>query len=60
MKRIMNTYEVEIIADLNEEVSVYIEAPTADQAEEVAIRMLENGELDCVSQICIEHTVTEV
>lgn len=56
----MKTYEVEMITDLNEEVSVYIEAPTADKAEEVAIRMLENGELDCVSQICIEHTVTEV
>ena len=57
--RTMKTYEVEMITDLNEEVSVCIEAPSADKAEKVAIGMLEDGELDCQSQVCMEYSVTE-
>lgn len=57
--RTMKTYEVEMITDLNEEVSVCIEAPSADKAKKVAIGMLEDGELDCQSQVCMEYSVTE-
>ena len=55
----MKTYEVEMITDLNEEVSVCIEAPSADKAKKVAIGMLEDGQLDCQSQVCMEYSVTE-
>ena len=56
----MRTYIVDMITDLSEEVSVSVEAPSADKAERIAIGMLENGELDCMSQVCIEYSVTEV
>ena len=57
--RTMKTYEVEMITDLNEEVSVCIEAPSADKAGKGATGMLEDGELDCQSQVCMEYSVTE-
>ena len=47
----MNTYLVELISDLDEQVSVYIEAYDEAEAEAIGITMLENGELDCVGQI---------
>lgn len=56
----MRTYIVDMITDLSEEDSVSIEAPSAGKAEQIAIGMLENGELDCMSQVCIEYSVTEV
>ena len=48
----MNTYLVELISDLDEQVSVYIEAYDEAEAEAIGITMLENGELDCAGQIC--------
>ena len=56
----MRTYIVEMITDLSEEVSVSVEAPSLSKAEQMAVGMLENGELDCMSQVCIEYTITEV
>ncbi len=41
-------------------VSVSVDAPSVSKAEQIAIGMLENGELDCMSQICVEYTITEV
>lgn len=55
----MRNYIVEMITDLSEEVSVSVEASSAGKAEQIAIGMLENGELDCMSQVCIEYSVTE-
>ena len=49
-----------MITDLSEEVSVSVEAASAGKAEQIAIGMLENGELDSMSQVCIEYSVTEV
>lgn len=48
----MNTYLVELISDLDEQVSVYVEAYDESEAEAIGIIMLENGELDCAGQIC--------
>ena len=48
----MNTYLVELISDLDEQVSIYIEAYDEAEAEAIGITMLENGELDCAGQIC--------
>ena len=48
----MNTYLVELISDLDEQVSVYIEAYDEAEAEAIGITMLENGEPDCAGQIC--------
>lgn len=56
----MRTYIVVMITDLGEEVSVSVDAPSVSKAELIAIGMLENGELDCMSQICVEYTITEV
>ena len=46
--------------DLGEEVSVSVDAPSVSKAEQIAIGMLENCELDCLSQVCVEYTITEV
>ena len=48
----MNTYLVELISDLDEQISIYIEAYDEAEAEAIGITMLENGELDCAGQIC--------
>ena len=55
----MRTYIVVMITDLGEEVSVSVEAPSVSKAEQIAIGMLENCELDCLSQVCVEYTITE-
>ena len=56
----MSTYIIEMITDLDEEVSISVEAPSVSKAEQMAVSMLENGELDCMSQVCVEYTITEV
>ena len=56
----MSTYIIEMITDLGEEVSVSVDAPSVSKAEQIAIGMLENCELDCLSQVCVEYTITEV
>lgn len=48
----MNTYLVELISDLDEQVSVYVEAYDEAEVEAISVTMLENGELDCAGQIC--------
>ena len=48
----MNTYLVELISDLDEQVSFYVEAYDESEAEAIGITILENGELDCAGQIC--------
>ena len=48
----MDTYLVELISDLGEQVSVYVDAYDESEAEDIGITMLENGELDCAGQIC--------
>ena len=55
----MSTYIIEMITDLDEEVSISVEAPSVSKAEQMAVSMLENGELDCMSQVCVEYTITE-
>ena len=42
----MSTYIIEMITDLGEKVSVSVDAPSVSKAEQIAIGMLENGELD--------------
>lgn len=56
----MNTYLVELISDLDEQVSVYVEAKDESEAEAIGITMLENGELDCAGQICAAATAVLV
>ena len=48
----MQTYLVELISDIDEQVSVYVEAYNESEAEAIGVTMLENGELDCAGQIC--------
>lgn len=48
----MDIYVVEIITDLDEPISVTVQAYDQAEAEAIAVTMLERGELDCVGQIC--------
>ena len=43
----MNTYLVELISDLYEQVSVYVDAYSESEADVIGITMFENGKLDC-------------
>ena len=52
----MQTYLVELISDLDEQVSVYVEAYNESEAEAIGVTMLENGELDCVGRICVSFS----
>ena len=54
----MSRYLVELLSDLNEEVSVYVEAD--NEAEAIGVAMLEDGKLYCISQICVEATAVLV
>lgn len=56
----MQTYLVELISDLDEQVSVYVEAYNESEAEAIGVTMLENGELDCAGQICAATTAVLV
>ena len=49
----MSTYIIEMITDLGEKVSVSVDAPSVSKAEQKAIGMLENCELDCIGRICV-------
>lgn len=48
----MDLYIVDMITDLNEPVSVTVQAYDQAEAEAIAVTMLEQGEIDCVGQIC--------
>ena len=39
----MNTYLVELISDLDEQVSIYVDAYDESEAEAIGVTMLENG-----------------
>lgn len=56
----MYTFLVDLISDLDEQVSVYVEAYDEAEAEAIGITMLENGELDCAGQICAASSATLV
>ena len=56
----MSRYLVELLSDLNEEVSVYVEADNEAEAEAIGVAMLEDGKLYCISQICLEATAVLV
>lgn len=56
----MSRYLVELLSDLNEEVSVYVEADNEAEAEAIGVAMLEDGKLYCISQICVEATAVLV
>jgi hypothetical protein len=58
--KVMNTYLVELISDLDEQVSIYVDAYDESEAEAIGVTMLENGELDCVGQICAAATAVLV
>ena len=54
----MNTYMVSMITDLDEPVSVCVQAEDEAEAEAIGTAMLENGELECVGMICVQCTAT--
>ena len=58
--KVMNTYLVELISDLDEQVSIYVYAYDESEAEAIGVTMLENGELDCAGQICAAATAVLV
>lgn len=46
----MDLYIVELITDLDEQVSICVQANDQYEAEAIAVSMLENGEHDCVGR----------
>lgn len=48
----MKLYQVDMITDLDEQVSVCVNAYDESEALAIGISMLENGELECAGQIC--------
>lgn len=58
--KVMNIYLVELISDLDEQVSIYVDAYDESEAEAIGVTMLENGELDCTGQICAAATAVLV
>lgn len=52
----MEIYKVDMITDLNEQVSVCVQANDQSEAEAIAVSMLENGELECIGRICASYS----
>jgi hypothetical protein len=52
----MDVFFVSMVTDLDEEVSVSVEAMDFADAEAIGKDMLERGELDCEGQICVYIT----
>ncbi len=50
----MELYIVNMITDLDEPVSVCVQASDYAEAEAIGATMLENGELDCAGMICVQ------
>lgn len=48
----MELYQVDMITDIDEQVSVCVNAYDESEALAIGISMLENGELECAGQIC--------
>lgn len=53
-------YKVDMITDKLEPVTAYVSASNSEEAKQVAIGMLERGELECVGRICTSCSVTDV
>lgn len=51
---VLNLYQVDMITDLDEQVSAYGES----EALVIGITMLENGELECAGPICASAATT--
>ena len=47
----MELFTVDMITDLDEQVSICVQANDQYEAEAIAVSMLENGELDCIGRI---------
>ena len=56
----MELFNVYMITDLDEQVSICVQANDQYEAEAIAVSMLENGELDCAGQICAAATAVLV
>lgn len=52
----MELFTVDMITDLDEQVSICVQANDQYEAEAIAVSMLENGELDCVGRICVSFS----
>lgn len=54
----LNLYQVDMITDLDEQVSVRVNAYDESEALVIGITMLENSKLECAGQICASATAT--
>lgn len=54
----LELYQVDMISDLDEQVSVCVNAYDESEALAIGITMLENGELECAGQICASAAAT--
>lgn len=52
----MNTYRVDLITDLDEQVTTHVKANDYDEAMALGMDMLERGELGCAGMICAACT----
>ena len=52
----MELFNVYMITDLDEQVSICVQANDQYEAEAIAVSMLENGELDCIGRICVSFS----
>lgn len=55
---VLNLYQVDMITDLDEQVSTCVNAYCESEALAIGITMLENGELECAGQICASAAAT--
>ena len=49
----MELYYVDIYTDLNESLTIIVNANTYEEAEAIATSMVECGEADCIGQIVV-------
>lgn len=49
----MDIYYVDIYTDVNEALTLMVNASSPSEAESIAQTMVENGEADCVGQIVV-------
>lgn len=56
----VSEYKVDMITDKLEPITTYVSAGDIEEAKQIAIGMLERGELECVGQICTSCSAAEV
>ena len=56
----VSEYKVDMITDKLEPITTYVSAANIEKAKQVAIGMLERGELECAGQICTSCRAAEV